>query len=388
MVWKILPLAESSLEDHQVQHTHLRQAIVSNLPESKRIAEQLAVAILAGFLFSWLDIPVGWLLGPMLIGIAYAVIQDRAQPLPAAFLVIGKALMGIATAVRFSPETLSTAKTYAVPLLLCILVTGSLSLLNGYLLGRWAGIDRTTGFLAFIPGVASSIVAMSEEMGADAIAVAVFQYLRLLLVVLLVPTTVSLLIPANLVTQVTTNLPIASHPSLPISLNLLVLFLCCGAGVAIGQRLRLPSSGFLGTFLVGLATFWLLPQLQVPPWLFSAGMLLVGLSIGIKFDWQAARKLWKAVLIELVLVIVLIASCLGVGYEFHVMTHVDLITAVLGFTPGGTEAMIATVVQLGGDAGLVMAMQMSRMLVILLISPWLAALMAKEKPSNCQSEGK
>jgi uncharacterized protein len=164
---------------------------------------------------------------------------------------------------------------------------------------------------------------------------------------------------------------------------------CGGLGVWVGRRLRLPSSGFLGPFLVGLVTFWLLPyQLQVPQSLFCAGLLLLGLSIGVQFDWQIANKLLKAVLIEVGLVIVLMLSCLGVGYEFHVVTHVDTITAVLGFTPGGIEAMIATVMQLGGDTGLVLALQLTRMLSVVLIAPWLVAFLFKNvERSEGQSEG-
>ncbi len=350
----------------------------------------LAIAMVVGISFSWLHVPVGWLLAPMLVGIAYAIIQGSRQPLPPAFKMVGQVIIGIFTATRFSPETLSVATTYAIPMLLCVFTTGSLSMFNGYLLSRWAGIDRTTAFLGFIPGAASSIVAMSEEMGADALTVALIQYVRVLLVVLLLPTTASLLFPVNPGTQVAAPVAMTNNlPSLPIILNLLVLAVCGVLGVWGGRRLRLPSSGFLGPFIVGLVTFWILPyQLQVPQFLFCAGLLLVGLSIGVQFDWQIAQKLLKAVLIEVGLVILLILSCLAVGYEFHVVTHVDTITAVLGFTPGGIEAMIATVMQLGGDTGLVLAMQLTRMLSILLIAPWLVAVLVKNvKRSEGESEG-
>ena len=376
MVWKIFPLTQSQSEGYQAQFTRLRQKTVASLPKIPKITGQLILALLAGLLFNWLNIPVGWLLGPMIMGIIYVTIQGNPQPLPTVFMTLGKAFIGLATAVRFSPETLSLATNYAIPILLCVLLTGSLSLFHGYLLSRWAGIDRVTGLLAFIPGAASTIVAIGEEMGADAIAITVLQYVRVLLVVFVIPSAAGLIFPANPVTQVTAS--VAIDTNLPMFLNLLVLAGCCIVGIWGGNRLRLPASGLLGPMLVTLVAFWELPyKLQVPSWLFATGLLFMGVSIGVKFNLQAAQKLLKALFIEVGLVLVLIALCLGIGYEFHVITQVDTVTAVLGFTPGGIEAMIATVMQLGGDAGLVLAMQMSRMLMIIVMGPWLISFLMK-----------
>jgi len=384
VVWQLSSLPESPSIPHQDSLSCWKKKLVDHLPQIKKITQQIISAISVGLLFSWLNVPVGWLLGPMLVGIAYAIHLGRRQPLPKNFKLIGQVIVGLVTATRFSPETISVATTYAVPLLLCVLLTGSLSLFNGYLLSRWAGIDRTTSVLGFIPGAASSIVVMSEEMGADAIAVALLQYIRVLLVVLLMPSAALLLVPTNLDTPVTTTVTTTSNVTpLPLGFSLLILAGCGIVGIWAGKQLRLPSPGFFGPFLVGLAAFWALPnQVQMPQSLFAGGLLLIGLSIGVQFDWTTARKLGKAVLIEIGLVTGLIITCLGIGYGFHYVTDVDMSTAILGFTPGGIEAMVATVMQLGGDTGLVLAMQLTRMLGIIMIAPWLVAFLVKRAKTS------
>ena len=70
--------------------------------------------------------------------------------------------------------------------------------------------------------------------------------------------------------------------------------------------------------------------------------------------------------LEIILVIVLMLSCLAIGYQFHSIAKIDLVTAILGFTPGGIEAMIATANQLGGNTGMVLAIQVTRQMLILL----------------------
>ncbi|MFZ5826137.1 MAG: AbrB family transcriptional regulator [Bacillota bacterium] len=327
-------------------------------------------AVLLGWLFDWLGVPVGWLLGPMAAGILYVARAGKPQPLNPAYQTVGQVLLGLTTGLSFPLATLKLAAVYGGPLLLAVVITGGLSLLNGYLLWRWAGVDRATGFMGSLPGAASTMVAMSDEMGADAVVVAVLQYLRLLLVVFLAPVAVAYLFPAQ-ASSLAVAPALDSLAPAPWWLTALVLVGSGLLGAWGGWRVRLPSPTFLGPFLVALPLSWSLPyELEMPGPLFALGLLLLGLSIGVRFDVPLARKLGKVALIESALVVALIGLCLGVGYLFHLWTGVDTLTAVLGSTPGGMEVMVGSAIQLGGDPGLVLAMQMTRYFIILMLGPW------------------
>lgn len=340
-----------------------------------------AIASGTALLFNQIHIPVSWLIGPMIFGLIWAIFRGEAQPLPSIFSIIGQAIIALTTATRFSLDTLVLAQTYALPLLGCITITGTLSLLNGYLLSRWAGIDKATGFLGCIPGAGPSLVALSEDLGGDAIAVAFLQYLRIVLVSVIVPSLVTFW-SSESITQpiISPDLPLPSAPLNPI-LNLSILALCGILGVVLGKIVKLPTAVFLGPFFLGLITFWTLPYpLHVPAPIFALGLLLFGLSIGLKFNRQIAQTLLKSMVIQLGLVMILIAVCLGIGYEFHQLTHIDTLTAILGTTPGGISSMTATVIEIGGNVGLVVAMQMTRMFLILLLIPWFANSLLSSKP--------
>lgn len=337
---------------------------------------QLIPALVVGALVGWLldsvHVPVAWLLGPMLVGVLIAVLRGREQPLPPILQTVGQAILGLTTGAGFPLETLRRAAEHGGPLLLVVIITGTLSMLNGYLLWRWAGVDRATGFLGALPGAAPSMVAMSDEMGADPVAVAVLQYLRLLMVVFLAPLAVSLLFPVSSgAVQAAVD---AGNPVAPMAANLAVIAICGALGVWGGRKLRVPSPTFLGPVLVMLVVSWTLPyRFVVPAPLFAAGLLLVGLSIGVRFDLPRARMLGKAVLMQVGFVVMLIAAGLVVGYVFHLWTGVATMTAVLGSTPGGMDVMVASAVEMGADPGLVLAMQLTRWFMILLLGPWLTA---------------
>jgi len=338
------------------------------MSRTRRIVEPILLAGAGSFLLSMLHVPVAWLIGSLMVGIGYTLTQGRPTPLPPVFITVGKSLVGIAAAARFSPDNLMTAAAYAAPLLTALGITGGLSMLNGYLISRWSGIGLVTCLLGAIPGTASANVAISSEFGADPSIVAILQYLRLLMVVLLVPAMASLFTPDS----VTSNRAISVIDThvVALALNLAVLGICSALGIWMGKKLRLPTKEFLGSFVCGLGLFGMFPsQYYVPRPLIVIALLLIGLSAGLKFNWQHMVKLRKAVLLEIILVLFLVACCLGIGYEFHRLTHVDLTTALLAFAPGGMEAMIATSNQLGSDTGLVLTIKfIHQMLIIITVN--------------------
>ncbi|MFM7448265.1 MAG: AbrB family transcriptional regulator, partial [Leptolyngbyaceae cyanobacterium] len=262
-------------------------------PSIQLVLTLLPLSVLASLSLMAIGAPVGWLLGAMLVGIAYVIKQGKTQVLFPGAAAIGQVIIALATADRFSLDTLTLARTYALPLMLCILTTGSLSVLNGYLLSHWVGIDRKTSLLGCIPGAGPSIVALSEEMGADTLIVAVLQYVRILLVSAVIPILANLFFvaPASLPSQ--PSITTVQQSTMPTVINLLVLAGCGYLGNWAGRHLKLPSGGFLGPFLVGLVAFWGVPHtFHMPQIVFIAGLLLVGLSIGLKFDWHTVRRLF------------------------------------------------------------------------------------------------
>ncbi|MEO1184394.1 MAG: AbrB family transcriptional regulator, partial [Cyanobacteria bacterium J06636_27] len=99
MIDKILPLQKNDFQE-------LQQKLVSSLPRILTIVSQLTLGICVGVLFIWLQIPVGWLLGSMIGGIIYSAVQGNPQPLPKLFITVGKAFIALATAARFSWDTI------------------------------------------------------------------------------------------------------------------------------------------------------------------------------------------------------------------------------------------------------------------------------------------
>jgi hypothetical protein len=358
------------------------QSNVSYLPTIAKTAALLFAASVVGLLFDWLHTPLGWMLGPLVVGIIYAMSQESSQPMSPAFSMIAQAVLGISVATQFSWDSVSMMSTYAIPLLICIAITSSASILKGYLLCRLAGLDWTTGLLASIPCIIPSLITLSDEVGADTIAVTILQYLRSLLIIVVVPIGVSLLVPSadvDFQRRAIATLPTMSI-AIPMSLNVFIVVVCSGLGVCLGSQIRFPASLFFGPLFVGLVACSVLPyNIQVPDMIFNSALVLIGFATGLQFNFQGVRPLVKAVLLEVVLALLLILLCAVVGYEFHLVTNIDTITAILGSMPTGTQAMVASTVQFGGDTSLVVSMHLTRMFIILGLRSLLVAPLIKHQ---------
>ncbi len=348
----------------------------------------ILIAIVFSVLGEWLNFPLPWLLVPIFISIIWTLKQKSTFCLPNSFNVLGQAIIAVVTASRFSIDVFKDIQSFFIPLVICIVVTGIFSLLNGYLIYKWTKIDLITSLLANIPGGSAGLVAMSEEMGGDAIIVAMLQCLRIILVSLFVPIVASFYSAQSQLSSAIDNMMGVGMNdtlpnSLPIPINFLLLLLISIVSIQIGKKLKLPSNNFLAPFFGVLIFLIFFPyKIVIPHPIFCLGLFMFGISLGVKFEKSAIKKLTKALLIEMFLMLILIAICFVAAYEFHLFTHIDTMTSILGSSPGALNAMTATAIELGGNSSLVVTMQMIRMLLILVLTPLLLNFFFKDRFSE------
>lgn len=354
--------------------------------KARQLAVVLATSLGGGLVFHVLDLPVAWLLGPMLAGVATALLTGQPVQLPVAGRAGAQIILGVAVGTRLSPDAFAGLGRDLPWLLLLVVATAALSMLNGYLLSKLAGIDPATGFLGSVPGAASAMIAMSAELDADPRLVAVLQYLRVLLVALLVPFFVENAAPYLMTPHRGPDVavPAPAAPGLAgpaaqtavdgysdvVVAALLVTY--AGIGWYAGTRLRLPSASFLGPFILSAAGSLTLGPVPFPDPLFNAALLVLGTWIGVQFDGRFVRSLGRIAFIETILVVLLVVGTGLLGAAFSRLTGVGLVTALLASSPGAMEAMVVLSLKLGAQTPLVIAMQMLRFLSMLLTGPWIA----------------
>jgi membrane AbrB-like protein len=149
-------------------------------------------------------------------------------------------------------------------------------------------------------------------------------------------------------------------------------------GAVVGVRSRIPAGALLAPLFVGapLSAAHML-TITLPPWLLAICYALVGWSIGLRFTRDIVLYASKQLPRILASIFTLIAMCGALGFALHEAAGTDALTAYLATSPGGADAVAIIAASSPVDIPFVMAMQIGRLLIVILIGPPLARMIAR-----------
>jgi uncharacterized protein len=335
-----------------------------------------AGSALAGYLAQQAGLPAGWLVGPMLVALVVALLWEKHPTVPRWGRIASLAVVGGVLASAFRPSVVPLLSRHLLPVILVICGTLVLSLGTGLLLAALVRLDRKTAALGTLPGAASGMLAMSDPLGADPRLVALMQYTRVVVVVVaatlvgrfgLAAGTESM--PGQGLQPAPGNTDLLIHN---IAVTYVLTALVAGLGAWAGTRFRLPAGALLGPLILGI----LLEELGVmhlawPQGVPQAAYLVLGLWVGLLFDGDSIKRAGRLLPVVLLSAIGLVVACTGLGWALSAVTGIDPITAYLATTPGGIDSVAIVALGSGADAPLVLAIQMLRLLAVIVAGSFL-----------------
>jgi uncharacterized protein len=326
-------------------------------------------AVAAGLLFGLLGLPSPALFGGLLAGLVRALAVPTRIAVPAGATTAAQAVIGVAMGALVDLETLRTVAANWLPVLLVTLGTLGLSLVAGLVLRLNRGINPVTGAFSMIAGGASGIIVMARELGADERMVAVLQYLRVLLIVVLMPVIATGVYGAAPGSGAAAG---TDGQAWPVGLALTIV--CGVGGLLLGRLVRIPVAALLGPMVAAAAVEMagLGPGIEVPALLQSAAFLVIGLQVGISFTRGSIATIGRALPLALGVIVALIVASAGLGAVLAAATGASALDGYLATTPGGLYAVLATATDSGADATFVLAVQVLRLFVMLLSAPLVA----------------
>ena len=324
-------------------------------------------------------IPGPALFAGLLVGIAWALLVRRPRlDVPAPAFTAAQAIIGVEIGLYLQLDALRAVSSDWLPVAIVSLLTLGATLLAGLGLARATDLDAPTASLGMVAGGASGIVAISDELGADGRLVAVMQYLRLLVIVMLTPVLASVAFGATTGGDGGGGNPIMSLDGLALTIG----------GGAVGwlcaRYTRLPAGALLGPMIVvgALALTGAVEGVTVPEALRQIGFAAIGLQVGLRFTPESLRRARDTLAPALGAIAVLIAACAALGGLLSVLADVSALDGYLATTPGGLYAVLATAVASGANATFVLAVQSLRLFVMVLAAPPIIRRLARTGPGS------
>lgn len=331
----------------------------------------VTATVLADAFLTLLHAPAALLLGPLVTGMAFGVAGAGIRP-PAPLKMGSSALIGCLVAVSLG-AAMGPAMLGHLPTFLFIGVwTIALSLGLGWLLASRGWFEGATSVWGMSPGGAASMIALAQDMGADARTVAMMQYFRVLLVAAAAISLAHLVVP-------TAHAAPARHWFGAIDgIGLVQTFGLALVGAVLSKVLRFPAGIFLIPGLLGaglIAAGWLRPE--APPLLGAMAYAVVGWNIGLSFTRPTLAHSARALPRIIAATLMLIALCGVSGLALSRVCGVDPLTGYLATSPGGVDSILIIAASTPVDLPFILAAQVMRIILVLMIGPWAANQVAR-----------
>jgi uncharacterized protein len=337
----------------------LQQEMSARLHALLPPAGALAIALAAALACDALQTPLPWMIGPM-AAIAAVRVGGLHVTAPRGGRQAGQWIIGSALGLYFTPAVIERVGSLTWLLVVGALFAIVLGYLCGYVLSMLGGTDRTTAVFASVPGGAAEMTVLGERFGARADEVAAAQSLRILMVVVTIPS----IYAALKLHGADPFLPGASEVRWPA---LGALLAATAAGGFAMQRLNAPNAFVLGALAVAIPlTVGEFAVSAVPRWLINTAQLMLGCALGSRFNrgfLRRAPQFVSAVAISVVVAMILSALF---ALALAKLSGIHPATLVLATAPGGIAEMAVTAKVLDLGVPLVTAFHVTR--VILLVT--------------------
>ncbi len=339
--------------------------------ERKGLWLSLFFGALGVWLAPLLGVPGGAFTGAMLATGAANLVLGNLQDAPRWMQLLARVILGLSIGVSVTEETIQAIARSFLPVVIMIVAVTLLGLIAAWAISRYTSMRLPTALCGAAPGALPAMVALSEDLGGEAPVVATMHLIRLVSILLIVPTlaSVAFAAPAAEVAAPVTAGPSTAMPFAPIVTILILVALGTIAG-QFGRMVKMPAGDLLAPMLLAavINPAWLHIQ-TFPPELRLYSNWIIGLGVGASITLGVLRQFKPFALAGTLMTAFLIINGLALGWLLSMLTEIDLLTAILGCSPGGATALIILSAELGADAQLVAAMHVTRMIILMVLLP-------------------
>ncbi|MEL7011654.1 MAG: AbrB family transcriptional regulator [Pseudomonadota bacterium] len=321
----------------------------------------------AGFLADRVGMPLPYMVGPLLsvgaVALALPHILPAGYSYPARLRLVFIAVIGLIIGAQVTPELFSDVPGLALSFGALVVFVVMCQAYNYWVFRRLGGYDRPTAFYAGSPGGLFESLAMGEEAGGDVARLTLQQFLRIVIVVTLLPIGLSLYLGA----------PVGSAAGMSFSTrdvpwtDLPLIALAGLVGAWVGHLLRLPAKQLTGPMLMAaILALTGVFQIDMPDWLIKLAQIIVGTALGMRFTGLSRQLVLRGIGLAIVSVGGMLLASAAFALLLQPLTGQPFDVLLISFAPGGVTEMSLVALSLQANPAFVTLHHILRILITVL----------------------
>lgn len=332
-------------------------------PHWRHILQTFALALIGVGAFHLLDLPLPWLLGPImacLLGAALGMRLKGVKPINQTM----RTILGVAVGATLTPAVLAGFPAMWPTLImipLSVLIIGGVGV--PYFRRVW-GYDFPTAYYSAMPGGLQDMLAFGEEAGGDPRTLSLIHATRVLLIVVALPFILKMIWNVDL-----TNPPGAPAATIPLG-ELALMVICAIGGWKLAERVNLFGASILGPMIAAAAMTLSGFLAHRPPaeaiWL---AQFFIGLTVGAKYSGITLAEVRRDLLAGVGFCLLLIALTFAMVETAVLLDLAPGREALLALAPGGQAEMVVLALIVGADVAFVVSHHVFRMVLVILGAP-------------------
>lgn len=328
----------------------------------------LIIGTIGGGLFTWLGLPLSWMLGSMTACGVAAILRlpiagsKRARPPMSA--IIG-AMLG----TQFGPDAVAGIVHWWPALIgLAIYLLIAATLCYFYLV-RIVKLDPVTGYFSAMPGGLIDMVLLGAERGGNERTIALMHSSRIFLVVFSLPPLLSLVTGIDAGTRAAAYRPLDGL----IAIDAAWFVFAIAAGVLLGRLIRLPAPYLIGPMLASAILHWMnITAFIVPSAVIAIAQIVLGTTVGCRFVGTAPRYILRILLTSAGSTLILLVVALCMAFALQYVLNIPIEVIFLAFSPGGLAEMSLVALALNLEVSFVTLCHISRIAMVVMGASFVA----------------
>ncbi len=340
---------------------------------SKEFALVIIVSIPSAMIAEYLDVPLAWFLGPMIITSIVTLCGIKTR-MPKLVLSATLILLGLYIGNYIDKNLFSQIHQWLwTSLIMLGYIIVSVLLVSRYL-EKFSGYDKKTSIFSAAPGALGPLMILAEDEKSDLSRVATSHLIRLIIIITVFPFIVNSFYNVEDIETVKLSLNDQN------SFDLLILIFISIVFILLFDRLRIPAALLSGTLVAsGVLQITDLAAYKLPPNIIDYSLLILGSSVGCRFADKTFNEIGKNALHSFVATFLLVMLGLLAAFIASLIIDKNFFTLLLSYCPGGIYEVAVIAIFFDLDPEFVSFHHIIRLLMILFIVPLILKVIGKKR---------